>query len=446
MAKSRFTNRIFLSGTAAAFVMSTASAALAAANPFEDVPAGHWAYDALAGLAANGYVSGYGDGTFRGYREITRYEMAQMIARAIAKQPTGADKARVDKLAAEFADELDALGVRVSALEKKADNLKWQGVLRYRYITRREEHRSDQPLNNANQLLLRLNFQAEISEHWTAMGRIDYLRNSAMSDAANFNNVNVDRVWVQGCYDKLAVRLGKFPVMTEADYGMTMDYRIAGGEACFGKDIRIALRGGRLNLADAGGFLHGANNRVPDVENRGPVTYYGMELFEDRAKKFTWGIGWQHINGGENKLQNIGENLDLVNAGLGWKFDGNVSVFGAYAYAFGVHGANDNPIGLYDKRKYRQSAAIRVNYKNVDRASPGSWGAYLSYRHLGDSSIIHSTCRENGPTHGGEQGFEFGVGYTFARNIVGRVLHFRGREIASGNKANGTWVELGFFF
>jgi len=65
-------------------VSGAASIAFAAANPFEDVPADHWAYDAIAQLAADGVIEGYGDGTYRGDQEITRYEMAQMVARAMA--------------------------------------------------------------------------------------------------------------------------------------------------------------------------------------------------------------------------------------------------------------------------------------------------------------------------------------------------------------------------
>ena len=83
-----------------------------AANPFSDVPAGHWAYDSVNKLAAAGIVDGYGNGTFGGDRLMTRYEMAQIVAKAMAKG------ANVDRLAAEFADELDSLGVRVAALEK----------------------------------------------------------------------------------------------------------------------------------------------------------------------------------------------------------------------------------------------------------------------------------------------------------------------------------------
>ena len=98
-----------------------------AANPFSDVPAGHWAYDSVAKLAAAGVVDGYADGAFAGDKLITRYEMAQIVAKAMAK---GAD---CDKLAAEFADELDTLGVRVAKLEKGADAVKITGEVRYHY-------------------------------------------------------------------------------------------------------------------------------------------------------------------------------------------------------------------------------------------------------------------------------------------------------------------------
>lgn len=89
------------------------STSVMAANPFSDVPQGHWAYDSVNRLAAAGVIEGYPNGSYGGNHLMTRYEMAQIIAKAMAR---GAD---VDKLAAEFADELDALGVRVAALEEK---------------------------------------------------------------------------------------------------------------------------------------------------------------------------------------------------------------------------------------------------------------------------------------------------------------------------------------
>ena len=59
-----------------------------AANPFSDVPAGHWAYDSVAKLAAAGVVDGYADGAFDGEKLMTRYEMAQIVAKAWLKAQT----------------------------------------------------------------------------------------------------------------------------------------------------------------------------------------------------------------------------------------------------------------------------------------------------------------------------------------------------------------------
>jgi hypothetical protein len=65
-----------------AFVVGIAATALA--QPFADTPTNHWAYEALAQLAAKGLIQGYPDGTFKGDR-TTRYEMAMVVARLLAR-------------------------------------------------------------------------------------------------------------------------------------------------------------------------------------------------------------------------------------------------------------------------------------------------------------------------------------------------------------------------
>ena len=94
------------------------------ATPFSDVPANHWAYQAIQSLAADGLVEGYPDGKFKGDRPLTRYEMAVLVARVIAKlQANGAgyaskaDLDKLQKLIDALKDELDSLGVRVTNLE-----------------------------------------------------------------------------------------------------------------------------------------------------------------------------------------------------------------------------------------------------------------------------------------------------------------------------------------
>jgi hypothetical protein len=105
------------------FVLSIAGTAFAASNPFVDVPAKHWAYDAVSKLAKAGIIDGMGDGTFQGNKNMTRYEMAQIVAKAMARseKADAANKALIDKLAVEFAKELNNLGVRVAKLENKTN-------------------------------------------------------------------------------------------------------------------------------------------------------------------------------------------------------------------------------------------------------------------------------------------------------------------------------------
>lgn len=100
----------------------------AVAAPFGDVPEDHWAAEAVSQLAAKGLVEGYPDGLYRGDRAASRYEMAMIVSRVMAKLEafakheheqyvTKKDLEMVKRLMNEFKDELDALGVRVSNAE-----------------------------------------------------------------------------------------------------------------------------------------------------------------------------------------------------------------------------------------------------------------------------------------------------------------------------------------
>lgn len=97
---------------------------------FGDVPDEHWARDAVANLAAKGLVEGYPDGTFKGDRAATRYELAMVVARFMAKNDqehatfaTKADLEELRKLVNQLKDELDALGVRVTNLEENVSKI-----------------------------------------------------------------------------------------------------------------------------------------------------------------------------------------------------------------------------------------------------------------------------------------------------------------------------------
>lgn len=110
------------------------------ANPFTDVTPQDWAYQAVARLASQGVVNGYPDGTFQGGNNITRFEMAQMVAKALNQQDrmNGEQQAVLNKLAQEFSEELHSLGVRVENLERKVGNVSFTGEMRFRFDGQQE--------------------------------------------------------------------------------------------------------------------------------------------------------------------------------------------------------------------------------------------------------------------------------------------------------------------
>ena len=268
-----------VSALTTALVVGATATTFAAANPFSDVPAGHWAYNSVAKLAAEGVIEGYGDGTFLGNRNITRYEMAQMIAKAMAKNPQGASKAELDKLAAEFREELDNLGVRVSELEKHADMVKWTGELRYRYWHDRENLADGGRTTRINhQAQIRLFPTAEINEHWSAKARFTATLN-ARNDSTG--DAELTYIFAEGNYNKFNVKIGRMPFVSKADSNasgsMLVDDFFSGIQLNYGDKFKVQLEAGRWSkFAQA-------------------TDYEGIELLYNDKKHFNAGVGYRHF-------------------------------------------------------------------------------------------------------------------------------------------------------
>ena len=116
----------------------SSTAFAATADSFTDVPKDHWSYQALDYLAKEGVIEGMGDSTFQGSRAMTRYEMAAIVAKAMQKNDISfGDKAVLDKLSAEYANELGTLKNQVNKntndindLKNKTDKFKIWGMAR----------------------------------------------------------------------------------------------------------------------------------------------------------------------------------------------------------------------------------------------------------------------------------------------------------------------------
>ena len=279
----------------AAVAALTAGVSAYAANPFSDVSPDDWAYQAVSDLSDQGVVEGYPDGTFKGERNMTRYELAQVIARLMARedQLNAEQKATLDKLAGEYADELANLGVRVSNLEKKVGNISWFGDARMRW---KEQGYNTDGSRKADGWdgRMRINAKAQVNDSTYVRGR--FTSNMNFKDDADANT-KMDVLFVHHQFgDKVGMNLGR-NFLTLGQTGMYYDDFFDGAQLFIG-DSKLTLEAGygRMNtwINDYGqkkddtvyARLYGQTGRIGyDAE------YIKTVGAADADKKSIWGAG-----------------------------------------------------------------------------------------------------------------------------------------------------------
>ena len=192
-----------------------------AANPFSDVTPDSWAYQAVSQLASTGIITGYPDGTFRGQNGITRFQVAQMVAKALVNQDraNAEQQALINRLADEFSNELNNLGVRVARLEDRVGNVKVTGDMRLRYLgaQQRDGHYvnavGDYNRGSKFDARARLQFNAKVNDRTDAVVRVT-TGNFEFGDATNSADVTFDRAYVNHKFgERVSVKAGRFDQM-----------------------------------------------------------------------------------------------------------------------------------------------------------------------------------------------------------------------------------------
>ena len=434
---------------ALAATMAVGATCAFAANPFVDVPSDSWAYKSVVELADAGIIQGVDGSYFQGNRNITRYEAAEMVAKAMAHMDKASveQRALINKLADEYAAELNNLGVRVAALENKIGNVKLTGDARIRW--QHQSDNKDYKNDNAWDYRVRLRGNAQVNDRTTvtygiSTNDMNFGDNDKASDG---NKVFTDDAKVDynvGSWNFSVGRTDTYVLGGDNAYGFQYGDVFDRAEMKYATDKFAVTAGyGKFKegntVADMDDAI--ANNELADTL-LGVKTGYGeLEGFFGNGSAV--GVYYNSFNKSGSKVnqdaaaRTIADDLwgayASVNIGSKWNALANYE-------RVNLRGDNDNKDVWIGK----------LTYGGSDENVKGSWDAWVEYLDTDKGAFLGgatNSWRDNSVLDG-VRSWGVGVDYTLAKNVILTAAQSFGTN-AKGNAKDPkefTDVELNFLF
>ncbi len=396
---------------AIAACFACAAVTVSAANPFTDVSADDWAYQAIASLSDEGVIDGYPDGTFRGDKHVTRYEIAQIVARLMAKEDTlnASQKETLAKLSSQCANELKDLGVRIAELEKKRGATDLITELRVQSIDRYDNvFKGNVQKHNELSTRVRLNTITPVNDRVHLYGQLETILDMNGKESYDVNRIDpkdksqtkprtgygdgdfhLNRLWTTYHFgpkqdttnlpygpSKNLIGIGQFPVKMGVT-GYTYDGEVKGVFATFGdyrEGGRLTLAFGRatnINYAYTGPMMHGVALKKSELLSV-LTKKYGEDGVNTMLSQFGGINGFnamsgplqvQVLNGLKAKLMDSG---DPTLSGLASKLE----AMGDKDYAFNYFPMDNVHMGWGDDED------VPVAYASYIYKKPGQWEAH----------------------------------------------------------------------
>lgn len=396
---------------AIAACFACAAVTVSAANPFTDVSADDWAYQAVASLSDEGVIDGYPDGTFRGDKHVSRYEIAQIVARLMAKEDTlnASQKETLAKLSSQYANELKDLGVRIAELEKKRGATDLITELRVQSIDRYDNvFKGNVQKHNELSTRVRLNTITPVNDRVHLYGQLETILDMNGKESYDVNRIDpkdksqtklrtgygdgdfhLNRLWTTYHFgpkqdttnlpygpSKNLIGIGQFPVKMGVT-GYTYDGEVKGVFASFGdylKGGRLTLAFGRatnINYAYTGPMMHGVALKKSELLSV-LTKKYGEDGVNTMLRPFGGIDGFnamsgssqvQVLNGLKAKLLASG---DPTLSGLASKLE----AMGDKDYAYNYFPMDNVHMGWGDDED------VPVAYASYIYKKPGQWEAH----------------------------------------------------------------------
>ena len=369
--------------------------------------------------------------------------------------------ANISKLADEYDDELNNLGVRVSALENRVGNVKLTGDARIRYIHQSEgdKDKAGEPVNAATKnddswsYRVRVRANAQVNDrtkvtYGISTNSISFADNSTASNSDNNNTytdlANVDYNFGGNNWD-LLVGCYEYDMGNGHGYGFLYGDTFDGAQLQYHNDKFAATAGyGKFKESVMAG----------DEGHDGVKTGYGeLDGFFGGGRMAGSALGVYYndytVSGGTKDAKSGAERL-----GDGFRFDDS---WGAYA---SVNFGKWNALANYEKYNSTNSSdndpevwVGRLTYGVANMATPKSWDAWVEYLNA-DNGFADTDTTFSGSTNGWRndsltnnvKSWGVGVDYTFAKNAQFQVMQSFATSAKDGNADPGEETRAQFVF
>ena len=435
-------------------MMAVGAACAFAANPFVDVPSDSWAYKSVVELADAGIIQGVDGSYFQGERNITRYEAAEMVAKAMAHMDKASveQRALINKLADEYADELNNLGVRVSALENRVGNVKLSGDarIRFQHQDTSSEASTGYKKDASWDYRVRVRANAKVNDRTTvtygiSTDDINFADNGAASDNGNIftDDAKVDYNFGGDHWNLSVGRTDTYVLGGENAYGFQYGDVFDRAELKYTNDHFAATAGyGKFKAGDIAG--------TDDMD--GVKTGYGeLEGFFGGGRAAGSAVGVYYndftVAGGEGSEQ----------LGDGFRAD---DLWGAYASLnFGKWNALANYEKINSNNSYLGAGDTKdpevwigkLTYGSADSDARGSWDAWVEYINSDKGALLGGATNSwrDDSVLDNVKSWGVGIDYTLAKNVILTAAQTFGTQTKHGNAADPdefTDVEINFLF
>ena len=454
---------------ALAATMAIGATCAFAANPFVDVPSDSWAYKSVVELADAGIIQGVDGQYFQGNRNITRYEAAEMVAKAMAHMDKASveQRALINKLADEYADELNNLGVRVSALENRVGNVKLTGDARIRYIHQSEGDKIKATDKNIDKFFgaTRANPEKKNDDSWSyrvrvranaqvndrtkvvygiSTNNVSFADNSTASDS---DNIFTDRAYVDYNFggNNWDLMVGRYNYVLGGDraygyfYGDTFD----GAQLKYQND-KFAATAGYGKFKE--GYIGGKYN-------------YG-------SAKTAYGELEGFFGGGRVAGSSIGVYYNNIMPNLSGVKDDNLNNFDVWGTYASVNFGKWNALVNYEQYKLGKQGGIdlddadvwigKITYNKANFATPKSWDAWVEYLNAdpmlaaygwhSNTWLGSTNSWRNDSLLSNVKSWGVGVDYTFAKNAQFQVMQSFASSAKQGDADPGEETRAQFVF